>query len=88
RRASKSSAYICPYPNCSKRFVRRQSLQLHQICHSGQKPYSCTYCEKQFARKHDMNRHARKHTGELPYQCIFCEKGFARPDARKRHYQF
>ncbi|KAK9760973.1 hypothetical protein K7432_014487 [Basidiobolus ranarum] len=84
----KDIAYKCPFPQCSKTFTRRQSWQLHQVCHSDEKPYSCKYCEKHFARKHDMKRHTRKHTGEQPYQCTFCKKGFARPDARKRHYQY
>ncbi|KAF8588903.1 hypothetical protein K439DRAFT_1334234 [Ramaria rubella] len=60
-----SKRYVCQH--CGKRFGRPSSLKTHEIVHSDDKPYECTYpgCGKTFTVPSNMRRHYRK-THEAP----------------------
>ena len=40
--------YQCSYPDCTRAFLNRQSLESHMNCHLGLKPYQCDVCETRF----------------------------------------
>ncbi|TPX55514.1 hypothetical protein PhCBS80983_g05251 [Powellomyces hirtus] len=86
-RATSSTPITCPFPSCTKIFVRQQNLKAHSKTHSSAKPHQCTYCPLAFRRNHDLKRHMRLHNNERPYICPGCNRGFARSDALKRHTQ-
>lgn len=59
-----------------KAFGSPHNLEVHNIVHTGYKPYICRICGKAFARKAEIRDHERTHTGEKPYQCEFCGATF------------
>jgi uncharacterized Zn-finger protein len=59
-----------------KAFGSSHNLEVHNIVHTGYKPYICKMCGKAFARKAEIRDHERIHTGEKPYQCEFCGATF------------
>lgn len=59
-----------------KAFGSPHNLEVHNIVHTGYKPYICRVCGKAFARKAEIRDHERTHTGEKPYQCEFCGATF------------
>lgn len=76
----------CLYPNCDKRFGRKENIKSHVQTHLGDRQFQCKDCGKCFVRQHDLKRHANIHSGVKPYPCP-CGKGFARQDALTRHRQ-
>ncbi|KAL7268951.1 Metallothionein expression activator [Rhizina undulata] len=80
------SKWVCLYPDCSKRFGRKENIKSHVQTHLGDRQYKCQVCRKCFVRQHDLKRHSKIHTGVKPYPCR-CGNSFARHDALTRHRQ-
>ncbi|TGZ80109.1 hypothetical protein EX30DRAFT_60856 [Ascodesmis nigricans] len=78
--------WVCLYPECSKRFGRKENIKSHVQTHLNDRQYQCSVCKKCFVRQHDLKRHAKIHTGVKPYPCL-CGNSFARHDALTRHRQ-
>lgn len=78
--------WLCLYPECKKRFGRKENVKSHVQTHLGDRQYQCAHCHKCFVRQHDLKRHAKIHTGVKPYPCL-CGNSFARHDALTRHRQ-
>jgi regulatory protein SWI5 len=78
--------WICLYPECNKRFGRKENIKSHIQTHLGDRQFICNYCQKCFVRQHDLKRHAKIHSGVKPYPCP-CGNSFARHDALTRHRQ-
>ena len=76
----------CMYPDCKKRFGRKENIKSHVQTHLGDRQYQCPHCRKCFVRQHDLKRHAKIHSGVKPYPCQ-CGNSFARHDALTRHRQ-
>ena len=76
----------CLYPECNKKFGRKENIKSHVQTHLGDRQFQCKDCLKCFVRQHDLKRHANIHSGVKPYACP-CGKGFARHDALTRHRQ-
>jgi regulatory protein SWI5 len=76
----------CLYPECAKRFGRKENIKSHVQTHLGDRQYQCPHCKKCFVRQHDLKRHAKIHSGIKPYPCL-CGNSFARHDALTRHRQ-
>lgn len=64
---------------CSKEFKSEYSLKLHQLIHTGEKPFDCPLCKTAFNRRDKLKRHMLIHEPKK-YQCPFgCLKEFSRP---------
>jgi regulatory protein SWI5 len=78
--------WLCLYPECKKRFGRKENIKSHVQTHLGDRQFQCPHCQKCFVRQHDLKRHAKIHSGVKPYPCQ-CGNSFARHDALTRHRQ-
>ena len=78
--------WICVFPECNKRFGRKENIKSHVQTHLGDRQFRCNHCQKCFVRQHDLKRHAKIHSGVKPYPCR-CGNSFARHDALTRHRQ-
>ncbi|TAQ88693.1 hypothetical protein B7494_g2969 [Chlorociboria aeruginascens] len=78
--------WVCLYPECKKRFGRKENIKSHVQTHLGDRQFQCPHCHKCFVRQHDLKRHAKIHSGVKPYPCQ-CGNSFARHDALTRHRQ-
>jgi regulatory protein SWI5 len=78
--------WLCLYPECDKRFGRKENIKSHVQTHLGDRQFQCPHCKKCFVRQHDLKRHAKIHSGVKPYPCQ-CGNSFARHDALTRHRQ-
>ena len=53
----KQRAFQCDFPNCTKEFQKRNSLEQHRNIHLGkqkEKPFQCDKCPQAFARSHGI----------------------------------
>lgn len=77
------SAPYFPCHVCGKTFVTSESLEDHQRCHLGEKPYECEECGKCFIQLVNLQQHQRSHKSE--FQCQMCGKGFVSLFALRKH---
>lgn len=82
----KDNKWTCMYPECSKRFGRKENIRAHVQTHLGDRQFKCNDCGKCFVRQHDLKRHAKIHSGVKNHVCP-CGMSFARQDALTRHRQ-
>ena len=85
-RPNDDQKWTCMYPNCGKKFGRKENIKSHVQTHLGDRQFLCIHCNKRFVRQHDLKRHEKIHTGIKPYPCE-CGHSFARMDALTRHKQ-
>ena len=74
---------------CNKKFVLASRLRRHQLVHTKQMPYKCTYegCERKFSLNCNLTTHMRLHTGDKPFVCPAegCGKTFNQSVHLKNH---
>jgi KRAB domain-containing zinc finger protein len=74
---------------CNKRFVLASRLRRHQLVHTKQMPYKCTFegCERKFSLNCNLKTHMRLHTGDKPFACPAegCGKTFNQSAHLKNH---
>lgn len=78
--------WTCLYPDCGKKFARKENVRAHVQTHLDDRQFRCKDCTKRFVRQHDLKRHANIHSGIRSYPCD-CGRKFARHDALTRHKQ-
>ncbi|XP_050077155.1 zinc finger protein Xfin-like [Anopheles maculipalpis] len=81
-------AYECGY--CGKMYRTKESLDIHERSHTGEKPFGCRHagCSKRYAHGSDRMRHERSaHTGEKPHTCPVCKMGFLRKREMRLHME-
>ena len=70
RQDDKPRPYWCNV--CLKRFAQRRHLNIHELMHTGEKPFQCTQCEKRHPSQSILDQHMNIHRGE--YKCTDCGK--------------
>lgn len=72
---------------CDRKFVDITQYKNHQVVHTKERPYACTYenCGKTYSTSKSLREHYRIHTGERPYHCKFCPYECINSTYLKRH---
>lgn len=77
--------YKCNYENCGKSLHSLGSLKTHQLIHTGDLPFACSFCKKKFRTHGQVKVHERSHSGEKPFKCNQCTKSFAHRESLLTH---
>lgn len=78
--------FVCPHEECGRRFTIRPDLNDHiRKCHTGERPFLCTFCGKRFLTGSVYYQHRLIHRNERRYGCDDCGKRFYRADALRNH---
>ncbi|XP_055938704.1 transcription factor IIIA-like isoform X2 [Argiope bruennichi] len=73
----KHKVYTCT--QCGKEFNKHNTLQKHELRHSGQLPHKCSFedCQKAFLTPSKLKRHMKVHEG-YPCKISDCDKVFGK----------
>ncbi|KAF5298636.1 hypothetical protein FQR65_LT09732 [Abscondita terminalis] len=86
---------VCEF--CSKTFKSTRNLNDHLrrshtkekkhqcTCHTGVRPYRCTFCEKSFIRSDGLKEHTATHGQRVLQECKNCRKKFTSKRGLTRH---
>ncbi|RXG72741.1 Zinc finger protein [Armadillidium vulgare] len=74
---------------CCKDLKSEHSLKVHQLIHTGERPFECDICKGAFNRKDKLKRHMLVHEPKK-FKCPFgatlgCQKEYSRKDKLRLH---
>ena len=58
---------VCPWPQCEKKFMRKNALKVHYRLHTGEKRLLCEYCSYGAIQRTAMDNHMKRHHSEEHY---------------------
>ena len=58
---------------------------MHEMTHTGVKPFTCAKCDKAFACRSDLKKHEITYTGDRPFACSKCDESFAESSTFQKH---
>nr|XP_023028593.1 zinc finger protein 69-like [Leptinotarsa decemlineata] len=70
---------------CSKSFIWKSYLKIHEKTHTEEKSFQCQICLKSFGGRSNLKAHEKIHIGEKPFQCKICLKSFIQSSNLKSH---
>ena len=78
--------YKCTIEGCEERFHFHNSLKLHILRHTGERPHVCSVCFKSYLTSHHLKVHFQAvHGDNKSFICRFCGKGFSYSTSHKMH---
>ncbi|KAH9494989.1 hypothetical protein Btru_018329 [Bulinus truncatus] len=62
---------MCSEPGCRKTFKKASKLKVHQMLHTGERPFKCELlgCEWAFTTSNKLKRHMESHEGRKDFVC-------------------
>lgn len=85
-------AFMCPEPECGRRFSRKYTMLEHLKTHTGEKPHLCPVrtCGKRFSTSGNLSRHKRLHATIDPLPCPVqgCLSAFESANKLEKHMKF
>lgn len=80
--------FVCPYPLCTKDFLRDTHLKHHiKSIHTSVRDHACTWpgCDKRFLTATRLRRHLAVHEGHQQLTCSLCSKTFRKRATLETH---
>lgn len=62
---------------CSKKFLSKGQLKVHERSHTKEKSFICGVCNKGFSHRESLVTHSTTHSGIKPYLCECCNATFS-----------
>ncbi|KAK6190474.1 hypothetical protein SNE40_002336 [Patella caerulea] len=72
-RSPSKKIWVCPEEGCNKVFRKLSKLKIHQMRHTGERPYKCSKpgCDWAFTTAYKLKRHEEAHGGRKDFICDF-----------------
>ena len=68
---------VCPYPECSRVFIKKTIYQDHINKHMNNRQFKCDKCDKTFISRYERNRHSKSCGKDVSQSCKICGLSFS-----------